>query len=181
MKFVSRMSGLASLITLAFLLVFLAGVPCKGRSQAFRQARLVKEFVEFFSLAIGQRVHRIDHDCARAWLLTGGARADSRVNDRDKEAKGLARTSAGRHREALTRGGFRDGLYLMSIKCNRFSIDAEDAGHVRMERPILGERLDRGTLLEMRVDRDQRFGPKATARVSSVDLVPDIFCADLGE
>ena len=48
---------------------------------------------------------------------------------------------------------------------------------VRVQR----ERLDRGATLVMRIGGDQGLGPKAPARVDSVNLVPDILCADLGE
>jgi hypothetical protein len=33
----------------------------------------------------------------------------------------------------------------------------------------------------MRIDGDQQLGKKSPARVDSVNLVPDIMCADLGE
>ena len=181
MKFVSRMSGLASLMRSRSSSSFLAGVPCKGRSQVFRQARLVEELVELLPLAIGERVHRIDHDRTRARLFAGGACADRRIDDRDEEAERLARTGAGRDREALPRRGFRNRLRLMPVKRDRLPVDPEDAGHIRMERSICDQRLDRGAPLVMRIDGDQRLGPKAPARVDCVNLVSDILGADLGE
>jgi hypothetical protein len=48
---------------------------------------------------------------------------------------------------------------------------------VRVQR----ERLDRGTTLVMRIDGDRQLGKKSPARVDSVNLVPDILCADLSE
>ena len=181
MKFVSRMSGLASLMRSRSSWLFLAGVPSEGRPQVFRQARLVEELVELFPLAIGERVHRVDHDRTRAPLFAGGACADRRIDDRYEEAQGLSRTGAGRDREALTRRGFRDGLHLMPVKGDRLPVDPKDAGHIRMERSICDERLDRGAPLVMRIDGDQRLGPKAPARVDCVNLVSDILGADLGE
>ena len=50
-----------------------------------------------------------------------------------------------------------------------------------MERSICDQRLDRGATLVMRIDGDQRFGPKAPARVDSVNLISDVLGADLGE
>jgi hypothetical protein len=40
------------------------------------------------------------------------------------------------------------------------SVDPEDAGHIRMKRSLSNERLDRSASLEMRIDGDQRLGPK---------------------
>ena len=82
--------GLGLPDTLTFVLVFLAGVPCEGRSQVFRQARLVEEFVEFFALAVGERIHRVDHDRSRAGLFAGGTRADRRIDDGYEKAEGLS-------------------------------------------------------------------------------------------
>jgi len=62
---------------------------------AFRQARLVEELAELLPLAIGERVHRIDHDGTSAPLVAVGARADRRINDRYEEAQGLSRTGTG--------------------------------------------------------------------------------------
>ena len=84
-------------------------------------------------------------------------------------------------REALPRRGFRDGLHLMSVKSDRFAVDPKDSRHIRTERSISNERLDGGAPLEMRVDGDQRLGPKAPACVDRVNLVSDILAADLGE
>ena len=69
----------------------------------------------------------------------------------------------------------------MPVKGDRLPVDPKDAGHVRMERSLSNERLDRGAPLEMRIDGDQRLGPKAPARVDCVNLISDILGADLGE
>src|SRR5271166_4236861 len=180
MKFVSRMWGRLP-DALALFPAFLPGIPCEGRPQVFRQAGLVEEFVELFPLTVGERVHRVDHDRARAPLFAGGAGVDRRVDDGDEKAEGLSRTGAGRDREALTRCRFRDRLHLMPVKGDRLPIGPKDASHIGMERSICNERLDRGAPLEMRVDGDQRLRPKAPARVDFVDLVADILGADLGE
>src|SRR5205085_6669190 len=147
--------GLGLPDALTFVLTFLPGVPCEGRSQVFWQTRLVEELVELFPLAVGERVHRVDHDGPRAPLFAGGTRADRRVDDRYEEAEGLSRTGAGRDREALPRGGFRDRLHLMPVKRDRSSADSEDACHIRMERATCDERLDRGT-----VPRSARHTPR---------------------
>ena len=67
-------------------------------------------------LAVCQRIHRVDHDRAGARWLAGGAGADRCVDDRDEEAKRLARASSGRDDEALARGRLCDRLRLMPIK-----------------------------------------------------------------
>ncbi len=69
----------------------------------------------------------------------------------------------------------------MSVKGDRLPVDPEDTCYIRMERSVRDQRLDRGAHLEMRVDGDQRLGPKAPARVDCVNLVSDIPGADLGE
>jgi len=69
----------------------------------------------------------------------------------------------------------------MPVKRDILPIDPEDACDVRMKRSICDERVDRGTPLEMRIDGDQRLGPKAPARIDCVNLFPDILGADLGE
>jgi hypothetical protein len=165
----------------AFVLVFLSGVPCEGRPQVFRQAGLVEKFVEFLALTVGQRIHRVDHDRPRARLVAGGAGADRCIDDRYEEAERFSRTGAGRDREALPSHGFRDGLRLMPVKGDRSPVDAKDTRHIRMERSISNERLDRGALLEMWVDGDQRLRPKSPALVDCIDLIADILGADLGE
>ena len=164
-----------------FVFAFLPGVPCEGRPQVFPQAGLVEELGQFLPLAIGERIHRVDHDRPRALLFAGGAGADRRVDDGYEKAQRLSRTGTGRDREALSRYGFRDGLHLMPVKGDRLPVDPKDASHVRVERPISNERLDRGALLEMRVDGDQRLRPKALACVNFIDLISDILGADLRE
>lgn len=69
----------------------------------------------------------------------------------------------------------------MPVKGDRLPVDPEHTRHIRMELSICDERLDRRALLEMRVDGDQRLGPKASGRVDFVHLVSDILGADLGE
>ena len=54
----------------------LARVAGEGRPRCLWQAGLLDEFVELLELAVGQRVHRIDDDGARARLLPGRAGAD---------------------------------------------------------------------------------------------------------
>jgi hypothetical protein len=97
--------------------------------------------VELFALAVGQRIHRVDHDRPRGLLLAGGACADRRVDDRYEKAERLSRTGAGRDREALTRCGFRDRLHLMSVKRDRLP-DAKHSRHVRVEQSVRNQRLD---------------------------------------
>ena len=83
--------------------------------------------------------------------------------------------------EALARRGFRNRLHLMSVKGDRLPIDPKDAGHIRMERSICDQCLDRGATLVMRIDGDQRLGPKALARIDFVDLFSDVLGANLCE
>ena len=54
----------------------------EGRPQVFRQTGLVEELDEFLPLAIGEGVHRVDHDSPGAPLFAGGTAADRRINDR---------------------------------------------------------------------------------------------------
>jgi hypothetical protein len=114
----------------------------EGPPQVFRQTGLVEELDEFLPLAIGEGVHRVDHDSPGAPLFAGGTAADRRINDRDEEAERLSRTGAGRDCKALSRYSLRYGLHLMPIKGDRLAVDSKDAGRVRMERPILNQRFD---------------------------------------
>ena len=147
-----RMSGLALLMRTRSSWLFLAGVPREGRSQVLRQSRLVEELDKFLSLAVGERVHRIDHDRTRALLVAGGACADRRIDDRYEEAEGFSRTGAGRDREALSRRSFRDSLHLMPVKGDRLPVDPKDVGHIRMERPVRTSASTEKPCLEMRID-----------------------------
>jgi len=109
------------------------------------------------------------------------ARADRRVDDRYEKAQGLPRTGARRDCEALTRRGLRNSLHLVPVKGDRLPIDPEDAGHIRMPQSLSNERLDRSASLEMRIEGDQRLGPKAPARIDCINLISDILGTDLRE
>ena len=120
------MSGFASTNALALLLAFLPGVAGKGRPQMLRQPGLIDELFKLLDLAVRERVHRVDHDRARAARLAGRAGTDRRIDDRHEEAERLAGAGAGGHDKALSRDGFRDSLRLMAVKRDRASVNAED-------------------------------------------------------
>jgi len=66
MKLVSRMSGLASRMRSRS-----SALSCPVYPANVGQAGLVEELVEFLALAVGERVHRIDHDRPRAAHFAG--------------------------------------------------------------------------------------------------------------
>jgi hypothetical protein len=77
-----------------------------------------------------------DDDGAGARCFSGRARAYRRVDYRHKETERLARSGAGRHREALLPDGFGDRLCLVAVKSDRVPVDAEDARRVRVKRAV---------------------------------------------
>ena len=74
-----------------------------------------------------------------------------------------------------------DEAFADLLKKHGIPVDLKDASHVGMERATSNQRFDRGALLEMGIDCDQRLGPKASARVNCVNLISDILGADLSE
>ena len=78
---------------LAFLVVLLAGVAPVGDRRAMTPRAVAEELVEFFLLAVGQGVHRVDDDRLDALARAG---PQDVVDDRDDVAEALARTGAGR-------------------------------------------------------------------------------------
>ena len=135
-----------------------------------RQPGLFDELLQLLHLAVGERIHRIDDDGARARRFSGGARPNRCIDDRHEEAERLARAGSGRHREALPLGGLGDGLRLVAVKSDRLPVDTEYARRVRMQRSVGRQIRDRCAALEIRIDADERFGPEAIRRVDLLDL-----------
>jgi len=116
-----------------------------------------------------------------ACRFAGRTRAYRRVDDRHEEAERLARSGAGRHREALPPDGFGDRLCLVAVKSDEMPVDAEDARGVGVKRAVGSEIVDRDTALEVRIDADERLRPEPIACVDLLDLRPDVRRSDLGE
>jgi hypothetical protein len=166
---------------LTLVIVLLASVAGEGRSDVFWQIGLLEELLELALLAVGERVHRIDHDRAGARRLTGVARPDRRIDDRYEEAERFAGPGASGHHEALPRGCLGDCLRLMAVKNDPLSVDAEYLSGVAMQRGVFDQSLDRRSALEMRVDGDKRLGPEAPASVERFNPSEDILRPNLSE
>jgi hypothetical protein len=81
------------------LVVLLPGVAGEGDGAIALDVR--DELVELLELAVGQRVHRVDDDGARAPRRAPSLLGEYRAHDRDEEAERLAGARARRHHVAL--------------------------------------------------------------------------------
>ena len=94
--------------------VVLAGVPLECHL-AF-EARSSDPRVKLLKLAIGERIHGIDHDCPGALRLAGRFCAQHTIDDRNEVAERLARTRARRDDKALALICQRDGVKLVLMQ-----------------------------------------------------------------
>ena len=76
----------AGLLLHSCFLALLARISGEGWSQMIGQVRLSNELVEFFTLAVGKRVHWINDDGTGPRFFSSCASSDRRVDDRNKKA-----------------------------------------------------------------------------------------------
>src|SRR3546814_2696444 len=120
--------------TVALVLALLTCIASKGRPQSIGQPGLRDELIEFLDLAVGERVHRVDDDCARTRRLTVCPSPNRRIDDGYEEAEGLAGTGAGRDDKTLTTGCFAHRLGLMPVQSDRLPACAEHGGRLPSHR-----------------------------------------------
>src|SRR4029077_9359871 len=70
------------------------------------------------------------------------------------------------------------GLGLVSMKRDRFAVNAEDASGVGVKCAAPHEIVDRFVGLESRVNADQRLRPETIAGIKAFHLFPDVLCPD---
>jgi len=162
---------------LAHLLALLAGVAREGH----RRIGVRQELLQFLELAVGERIHRIDHDGARARRRVRGLGAQNGVDDGDKKTERLARAGACRYHVAAGLARERKGLGLVAMQPHGLTTGLKDTLDFGMEftrRDVLSNRLAR---LEARVDLEQRLRPVAAGIKGPIDLAADVVGADVGE
>ncbi|MDT4824360.1 hypothetical protein FQZ97_576070 [compost metagenome] len=87
--------GLRRCNALALRVAFLAGVALESWLEMRINAAAFDELLQFLALGIRQRVHRIDHDRARARRAAGALGLKDAVDDWHEEAQRLPRAGAG--------------------------------------------------------------------------------------
>jgi hypothetical protein len=139
-----------------------------------RQISLFDKPVDLLTLAICQRIHRIDYDCAGAGWFAGCACTDCCIDDWDEEAKRLSRPGACRNNKTLASRCLCDGLRLMSIERERFAISAENPRGRLVQGAGFGELIDGHAAFKPRIDAYERLGPKSIAGIDFFDLDTDV-------
>ena len=163
------------------LLTLLARVAPDDGREAFRQARLTDELLDFLDLTVSERVHGINDDRARSGCLARFASANDGVDDRDEETERLSRSGPGRHNETVTGLCFGNCLSLVPVKPDGIGTEPEDLGGFRAKVAGVDEIVDCRPLFVVRVQRKQRVRPKAALIVLTRYLVSQIVGPDLAE
>ena len=169
----------------AFRLAFLAGVALDGEGTKLWRIAMQK-LVEFFQLAVGQSIHRIDDNGPGTCFAIGLLGLEYAVDDRDEKGQGLPRPRSGRDHIALAFLAFGQGFHLVLVKMQGFwrtfrLPDLEDLCAGSMQDPLCRQVLHRALALVIRVDLHQRLRPIATLRILMFDLGLDIRRSDANE
>ena len=136
------------------------------------------ELVEFLKLAVGQRIHRVDDDRARALRCTYSPFGKDRANYRNEETKRFTGAGACSNDEALALRGEDNSLLLMLVEGQRRTVGLEDFRSPRIQCTICDKRVDVQAALVARIDLNERLRPEAPLCVDRLDLFPDIIRAD---
>lgn len=169
----------------AFRLAFLAGVALDGEGTKLWRIAMQK-LVEFFQLAVGQSIHRIDDNGPGTCFAIGLLGLEYAVDDRDEKGQGLPRPRSGRDHIALAFLAFGQGFHLVLVKMQGFwrtfrLPDLEDLCAGSMQDPLCRQVLHGALALVIRVDLHQRLRPIATLRILMFDLGLDIRRSDTNE
>ena len=169
----------------AFRLAFLAGVALDGEGAVLWRIAMQK-LVELFQLAVGQSVHRINHNGSGTCFAIGVLGLEKAVDDRDEKGQGLARPRSGCDHIALAFLAFGQGFHLVFVKMQgtwlAFRLpNLKDVCAGRMQDPLRHQILHCALTLIIRVDLHQRFRPIAALRILMLDLGLDIRCGDANE
>ena len=99
----------------------------------------------------------------------------------DEEAERLPRPRAGRHHEALSLCGERDGLLLVLVEGQRLTVRTEDVSAARVYDAVRNQGADVRRTFVARVDLDERLGPVAILGVNGRNLLADVRSVDRRE
>jgi hypothetical protein len=117
---------------LALFAALLSCVSCEGWTPRLWEPRFADKLLQLFHLAVGERVHWVNHDRSCPFSpRSRGSRAQSGVDDRNEEAERLSRTCAGRYNEALPLPRLCHGLRLMLVELNLLAVYSEDVLDIR--------------------------------------------------
>ena len=151
---------------------------------AFRVAP-VDELPELLILAVGEGVHRVDHNGLDA---AAGSVAEHVVHNRHDVGEALSGAGARRQyvRAALLRLADRVALVLMEEELPAAVVglglvDPKDPRAFRVESALVDQIIDRAPGLERRVELEERFRPEAFAVEDAVDESLDLQVTDLDE
>jgi len=170
---------------LALLVTLLTRVPREGHRRAPLREAVLEELAQLAALAVGQRIHRIDHDGADA---SAAALSKDAVDDRHEVAQALARACAGGEHVAPSGWSDLDGLALMPVQRELrpvallgASLDPEDPPAALMEDAGVHQLVDRATGLEARVEGEPWIRPTQATPELLVDVGADALVANLQE
>ncbi len=163
---------------LTLLGLFLARVTGHGyRPLAWGKA--IQKFVELLQLAVGQGVHRIDDDGARARSGVLSLGLEDPVDDRNEKGQGLARCRARGDDIALALLGLGEGFQLVGIELQGLGIptrlvELEDLRAAGVQFTRLGQFLNGTLALVVGVDLNEGFGPITAGGVLPLHFLEDV-------
>ena len=170
-----RLTGLALL---------LAGVAGEAYRGAIRVAE-VQELGEFFLLAVGQGIHRVDHNGLDAPTRPV---AQHMVHDGDYVGQALPGPGAAGQDIGLALLGLEDRLALVGVELEGLAgevrnglVEPEDAGALRMERALADQIVNRAAWQEGGVELEHRLGPEGASVQLGLHLGQDPRVRDLDE
>ena len=138
-------------------LTFLAGV-ASDRERLLIRGIADQELVELFQLAVGERVHRIDHDGPGPRAAVLRPPLDDPVDHGNEEGQGLAGASTRGDNVALPLDRLGQRLQLVSVQVQRlrrgFLVDLEDIAACLVQHPIESQLLHGTLALVVRIYLD---------------------------
>ncbi len=154
--------------------ILLAGIE-RNRNR-FLLAGTAQPLVDLLKLAVGERVHRIDHDGTGASWLALGPGAQNPINDRQEVAQRFAGTGAGGDNEASAIARLRERIDLMPMKrqaavlgVRGCTLVAKDGSAARMQLALIHQPPDTVAGLEARIELDHRLGPEPAGVVCRIN------------
>ena len=169
----------------ALSLAFLARVARYGKGGLALWITM-QELVQLLQLAVGQGIHGVDDDGARALLRIDFLGFQNAVNDGHEERQRFAGAGSGGHHVALVflRLGQRLQLVDIQVQVRRLPLGltrTEKVCAMSVQNPLLRQLLDSALPLVVGVDLDQRLGPITATVILVLNLGKDVLGRNLGE